>query len=91
MFHRSYCSAVMPSCSPLDPGKGRLSDSRHVLGFRSLGRLHDDYRLEITDGELLLHEAIPPLKRLQEVKRDQVLKIRATRRREGWKPCSSQW
>ena len=61
--------------------EGWISDGRRVLHFRSLR--YDCWRqaMEVTMGELISGEAIPLLKRRNELKREQVLKLWSQNRR----------
>jgi hypothetical protein len=68
-----------------------LSDGRQVLRFRPTRWERTYQRLEITSGELLPGEQVPLLKNRREISRDEALKLWATKRQEGWRPCSPQW
>ncbi|MCP9841658.1 DUF1651 domain-containing protein [Synechococcus sp. J7-Johnson] len=76
---------------PLTPKEGWLSDSRQVLRFGPTRWERTYQRLEITSGELLPGEPVPLLKNRREISRDEALKLWATKRQEGWRPCQPQW
>jgi hypothetical protein len=68
-----------------------LSDGRQVLRFRPTRWERTYQRLEITSGESLPGEQVPLLKNRREISRDEALNLWATKRQEGWRPCSPQW
>jgi hypothetical protein len=76
---------------PLSPQEGWLSDGRQVLHFRPTRWDRWVQRLELITGELLPDQAVPLLKRRQELSREEAIKLWRGKQQEGWKPCPPQW
>ena len=76
---------------PLTPKEGWLRNGHQVLRFRPTRWEREVHQLEITSGELLPDQAIPLLKRREELSRKEALKLWDEKRKAGWAPCSPQW
>jgi hypothetical protein len=48
-------------------------------------------KAEVITCELLPDQEIPLLKRRQELRRTEALKLWGEKRKAGWAPCSPQW
>ncbi|MFY8148564.1 MAG: DUF1651 domain-containing protein [Prochlorococcaceae cyanobacterium] len=76
---------------PLSPQEGWLTEGRQVLHFRPTHYDRWSQRLEVVSGELLPDQAVPLLKRRQELPREKARQLWAEKRRTGWRACPPQW
>ena len=84
-------TAAANQLPPLTPKEGWLILGRQVLRFRPTRWERHVQMLEITTGELLPDQEIPLLKRRQELRQPEALKLWGEKRKAGWLPCSPQW
>ena len=74
----------------LSPREAWISDGRQMLHFRPNRWDRWSQRLEITSGELLTNQPVPLLKRRWELSREELLRLWAEKRQQGWQVCPPQ-
>ena len=76
---------------PLSPREAWISDGRQVLDFRPSRWDRWSQQLEVTVGELLPDQSVPPIKRRLELSREEALKLWAEKRQQGWQSTAPLW